>query len=176
MNVRYRTLHGEGVRARDAAEININPTWDEVETATKSLVNLMLGDGFEPERIVGISRGGLIPAVVASQMMNIPLIPISYSSKTGAGDQRNHANVVPSIPGDILSGTGMGITKPKLLIIDDIADSGRTLAEVNNFYVGSGHEVRIIVMYFKESSVFMPDYTYYQIPEDAPFVNFPWER
>ena len=154
--------------------MNITPSWDDIEIATKSLVDLMLSDGFVPEYVIGLSRGGLTPAVIASQMMNIPLISVSYSSKIGVGDQRNHENFLPDVGEDLKVGTG--ILKPPVVIIDDIIDSGHTMVEVNTHYVGHGHQVCTMAIYHKESSVFVPDFSYYRLPKDAPFINFPWER
>lgn len=118
-----------------------------------------------PDYIVGLSRGGLIPATILSHMTDIPLVPVKYSSKSGNGDNRNHDNVLPHIDG------------ATLLIVDDISDSGNTLREVVDHYRYEGHTVRTAALYYKElaNPVFVPDIVWKTIPEDGPWIVFPWE-
>ena len=107
---------------------------------------------FEPVQVIGLTRGGLIPAVILSHMYNdIPVIPISYSSTDGAGDNKNHNNELPTI------------AQINTLIIDDIADSGRTLHEVSSYYMHQGASVQTASLYYKEGSMIQPNFFWQEI-------------
>jgi hypoxanthine phosphoribosyltransferase len=117
----------------------------------------------KPDLLLGLTRGGLIPAVMLSHMTGIPMIAAQYSSKDGAGDNKNHRNRLPNIDAE------------HIMIVDDIADSGYTLQEVSDHYTKQGHVVSTSVLYYKEGSVFSPTFHAAAIEADSPFIYFPWE-
>lgn len=116
--------------------------------------------------IVGVSRGGLVPAVVLSHLASVPLIPVSYSAKEGKGDGRNHTNVVPQFNRDDV-----------ILIVDDIADSGYTLKELVESIQPQVSQVYTTSLYYKITSVYQPDFWCWTIGEKEldQWVWFPWE-
>lgn len=116
--------------------------------------------------IVGIARGGLFPAIVISHILNIPMESVFYSSKQGAGDNRSHANNLPELP---LQRYG------KILIVDDICDTGFTLAEVKGYYAGKDYNITTATFYHKEGAIIEPDFYNVKLPKDAPWVVFPYE-
>ncbi|KKL53017.1 hypothetical protein LCGC14_2279620, partial [marine sediment metagenome] len=63
-----------------------------------------------------------------------------------------------------------------LLIVDDICDTGNSMKEVVDEYKARGHEVLTFALYYKETSVFTPDFIWQTIHEDAPWVHYPWEQ
>jgi len=131
----------------------------------------------KPEFIVGLSRGGLIPATILSHKTDIPLFPVKYSSKSGNGDNKNHDNDLPMLPIEYVSGGHDGIQYPTLLVVDDISDSGKTLREVVDFYEFNGHKVYTAALYYKElaESPIVPDIIWHTIPEVFDWIIFPWE-
>lgn len=120
-------------------------------------------------RIIGIARGGLFLANILSHQLDIPVSIITYSSNKGKGEsttRRDNVKLFPSFDED------------RLIIVDDICDSGYTLAEVHDKYANwflKCHEVRTVVFYAKEDNFFEPSLTWYTIPADFPWVEFPWE-
>jgi hypoxanthine phosphoribosyltransferase len=140
-----------------------NPSWTTMEGQLGMIVSKMKREGYEPTLIVGVTRGGLIPAVRLSHKLSVPMVTVSYSSKEGKGDDKNHDNVIGDIKGE------------KLLIVDDISDSGNTLAELTQLLSSGNEEVKTVALYNKESSVHQPTYFACGIPDDAPFITFPWE-
>lgn len=134
-------------------------------TQTKHLIEFIAHqmDGQpRPDAILALARGGLTPAVMLSHLLDIPVVPVSYSSKSGNGDDRNHHNVLPTMTG------------AKLLIVDDINDSGNTLLEVYNFYAET-NTVMSAVLFSKKGSKIKPTYVGEVIDADSPFIDFPWE-
>lgn len=158
-------------------KINLRPTYNQLHDACQLLADQVNRDAdiFVPDYIVGLTRGGLPIAVMLSHMMNdIPVMPINYSSTKGRGDDKNHTNKLPPI----LKDDGKEVTAPNLLIVDDICDSGYTLMEVVHHYAQVGHRLRAMAVYYKihDKPPIRPDYYWTEIPEDAKWVLFPWEK
>lgn len=158
----------------------LHPTLDEIDQASVDLAKRIKQETYYlPDVVVGINRGGLIPAVLISHELDIPHIPVSYSSKEGKGNNRNHTNVLPAIDVPwkhiyVLTPT----TKPTVLVVDDICDSGHTLSEVASYYIQQGHIVHTAVLYYKEikNPPIQPKFFWRRIPEDSNWIIFPWER
>lgn len=146
----------------------VQPSYSEIHEATVSMCKAVADAGKTPERIVGMSRGGLIPAIVASHFFKVPLTIAQYSSKKGKGDDKNHTNTVPFIY-DVEHGG-------PILVVDDICDSGLTMKEVVNEYEKVlGFDVTSMCLYYKKGAVFVPDMFWVELAENAPFIDFPWE-
>lgn len=123
--------------------------------------------GKEFALIVGIARGGLFPALVISHLLNVPMQSVFYSSKQGAGENKNHENCLPELSAKPYS---------QILIVDDIYDTGNTLAEVTNYYITQQYDISTAVLYYKEGSdQRKPDVYIQRIPKDAPWIVFPYE-
>lgn len=150
-----------------------HPTWDELHEGAVHIMHQAIRDvrfSFPiPSVIVGLARGGLVPAITISHELellgfNNTVIPVSYSSKVGVGDGRNHLNTLPDIDGI------------DVLVVDDICDSGHTLLEVANHYAAQGKQVRTAALYYKVSSIHTPTYFWREIPSDSPWIIFSWEN
>lgn len=128
--------------------------------------------GWEFDRVVGLARGGLFPAVIISHLLNLPMTAIHYSSKEGEGEYKMYDNHKAF---DLL----LGDRTERLLIVDDICDSGHTLKEVVELL--SVIKVPPIITYsvfFKERNpeIFRPTYHSKTIAEDSPWIIFPYEQ
>ena len=143
-----------------------HPTYGNIETACIHIIKELDAHGERPTKIVALSRGGLMLGVILSHNLNVPMIPVQYSSKAGRGDDKNHTNQLPEIRGE------------DILVVDDIADSGHSLQEVVDFYSQSerANNVFSAAMYLKEGSVHTPTVHWHSLKKDGPFIHFPWER
>jgi len=146
---------------------NLSPSYEDIHNACRGLVGAANEAGMTFDLVVGISRGGLIPGVMISHMMDVPFIPIQYSSKAGAGDDKNHDNILPDLPTDKF-----------ILIVDDICDTGHTLKEIVQHYADKGCKVYTYVLFYKARPRFeyLPDFKWRTIPQDSGWVIFPFER
>lgn len=142
-----------------------HPTWADVQKGVGYIATKMIGMGGKPQYIIGLCRGGLIPAVMISHMIEVPVIPISYSSKEGQGENKAYDNCLP----------GVGDVDSTILIIDDICDSGKTMDEVATEYIDRGHSVLTAALYYKEGGAWHPEFYWQKIPKESPWVIFPWE-
>lgn len=140
-----------------------HPSYHDVEKGCGLLSTQIVRNCDEPELIVGLARGGLIPAVIMSHIMRVKMIPVSYSSKKGEGEYKQYENTLPLLP------------VKSILIMDDIIDSGFTMREVYEHYIGQGHNVDVACLYWKEGAAIDPLYSWQEIGKDAPWIIFPWE-
>ncbi len=122
-------------------------------------------DGKEFTHVVGIARGGLIPAVIISHKLDIPML--TYSVSSYKGKTRHTINVTQG--GGLLS----KLEKDhKILIVDDICDSGHTIDHMRSLL--SEYDITVATLVARPKTRYMVDYsTPFGI--DDRWVQFPWE-
>ncbi|MDI6642608.1 MAG: phosphoribosyltransferase [Candidatus Hodarchaeaceae archaeon] len=139
-------------------------SWDEVERAAKTLANSIKRD-FDPDILVGVARGGLIPAVRLSHLLGDKLLRIIHVRYYKGANARLKK---PELLADIERIEG------KVLVVDDVADTGTSLDFVLKHLKGKGaKEVRTATIAYKPKSRLKPDYFVY---ETDKWVVFPWEE
>ena len=147
----------------EPAELRRIISWSDYDELVSSIAS-QLGD-WEPDAIVGLTRGGLIPAVQFSHMFNVKLYTLNISLRDGKA---------PSAKFDWKQ-----LEKySRVLIIDDINDSGSTLREVHNqFYTRAYMTPKFATLLSKRSSVMEVDYAGEHINKsrENDWVVFPWE-
>ncbi|UCF45567.1 MAG: phosphoribosyltransferase [Candidatus Bathyarchaeota archaeon] len=128
--------------------------------------NKIRQSGFEPDVIVGITRGGWIPARVLSDLLEIPdLATVRVEFYLGVAETRNEPVLTQGVPAVV--------TGKKALIVDDVADTGKSLQLAREHVLQQGAtEVRIATVYRKPWSAIKPDY--YET-ETSCWIVFPWE-
>ncbi|HIE18091.1 TPA: phosphoribosyltransferase [Candidatus Bathyarchaeota archaeon] len=143
------------------------PTWDEIYEMLLSLAEKIQRDNFRPDLIVGVCRGGWPPARVMSDLLGNPkLANISVEFYVDVAETKNKPVLTQSIT--------VPVEGKKILILDDVADTGKTLKLVKEHLFSRGaEEVRIATIYYKPWSIVVPDY--YE-KETKRWVVFPWER
>lgn len=145
-----------------------HPSYDEIHEACVKVLVPQISRGAmaqTPTRILGLSRGGMIPATIVSHAFgDMPVTPVAYSAKNGQGSGKND-NLMPEVDDEVL------------LIVDDICDSGLTMLEVYSGYNMRGHTCLTAVLYYKEipHGPIVPHFQWRIIPHDAPWIIFPWE-
>jgi hypoxanthine phosphoribosyltransferase len=139
-----------------------HPSYHDIEKGCALLATQIIREQ-EPDIIVGLARGGLIPAVILSHILGVKMIPVSYSSKKGEGEYKQYENTLPLIP------------EKKILIMDDIVDSGHTMKEVYEHYFAQAHNVDMATLYWKEGSAIAPNYYWQSLKHDDPWIVFSWE-
>ncbi|GAA5152666.1 phosphoribosyltransferase [Microbacterium pseudoresistens] len=141
-------------------------TWDGFGVATRDLARRILDSGFVPEVVVAIARGGLLPAgAIAYGLGAKNCGAINVEFYTGIGTVLDAPEVLPpELDMEYLNGR-------RVLLVDDVADSGRTLALAVDLLRGRGADVRSVTIYTKPGTVIQPDYAW----KDTPlWINFPW--
>jgi uncharacterized protein len=133
------------------------------------LAGILRGGDWHPDFIVGIGRGGLVPAVFLSHATGIALLSVDHSSK------------VPTFGDELLTKladkTNVG---ERLLIVDDINDSGKTLQYLKTAFLEAGGiaaNLRVAVLIDNIRSIETVDYRARTIDreQEPRWFVFPWE-
>ncbi|WP_336633244.1 MULTISPECIES: phosphoribosyltransferase [unclassified Microbacterium] len=141
-------------------------TWDGFGDATRALSRDILADGFAPDVVVAIARGGLLPAGAVAYGLGVKSCgALNVEFYTGIGTVLDAPALLPP---DLDLGYLPG---KRVLLVDDVADSGRTLALAVRMLVEAGADVRSVCIYTKPGSVATPDYAW---RETDRWIDFPW--
>ncbi|GAA2718510.1 MULTISPECIES: phosphoribosyltransferase family protein [Streptomyces] len=108
-------------------------TWDDIGSATRSIAQQAVAAG-APQAVVGIVRGGMIPAVWIAHQLEIRDVRTVEVTRT-TSDGINAAKATPTArnPASLGDLTGLDV-----LLVDDIAGSGATLAHAARMIRGRG--------------------------------------
>jgi hypoxanthine phosphoribosyltransferase len=142
------------------------PTWNRMYAMLLRQAEKIRQSGFKPNIIIGITRGGCIPARVLSDLLEIPdLATVRVEFYLGVAETRNEPVLT--------QGVSAVVEGKKALLVDDVADTGKSLQLAREHILQQGAtEVRITTLYHKPFSLIKPDY--YE-KETSCWVVFPWE-
>ncbi len=141
-------------------------TWDMFGQSSRELAQQIVDSGYTPEIVIAVARGGLLPAGALSYALGVKL--------ADAINVEFYTDVHETLPDPVLLAPMLdvdAIRGKRLLVVDDVADSGRTLALVLDLLRGMGAEARSAVIYAKSASVVDPDFVWRRTDE---WIVFPW--
>ncbi|MBC6748559.1 phosphoribosyltransferase [Corynebacterium sp. LK19] len=141
-------------------------TWEGFGVASRELAQQIVDSDFDPEIIIAVARGGLLPAGALSYTMGVKL--------SDAINVEFYTDVAETLPDPVLLEPLLdieSISNRRLLVVDDVADSGRTLHLVLDLLKKHGAEVRSAVLYGKSRSEIAPDYAWKHTDD---WIVFPW--
>ena len=141
-------------------------TWNDFGTASRTLAAEVLRSGFEPDVVVAIARGGLLLAGGIAYALGVKSCgAVNAEFYTGVGTRLPHPIMLPPLLDEA------SIVGKRVLLVDDVSDSGRTLAMVVQLLEVGGAEVRTVCLYTKPGTVHEPTYTWRRTPL---WITFPW--
>jgi xanthine phosphoribosyltransferase len=149
-------------------EKGFHVSWDQIHRDARALAWRLdgkgPGTGGSWKAVVGITRGGLVPAMIVSRELDIRVVDTisvqSYSHQTQSQDA-----TVTKAPQADLMGDGTGI-----LIVDDLVDSGKTLELVRRLYP----KAHFATVYAKPKGKPMVDSYITEVSQDT-WIFFPWD-
>jgi len=148
-------------------------SWDVYHRAIESLALLVFQSGWQFDAVLCLARGGLRPGDVFSRIFDVPLAILSTSSyREEAGTVRGPLDIAQHIT--MTRGELIG----RVLLVDDLVDSGATLESVQRHLQESFPEVTEVksaVIWCKACSVVKPDF-YLEYLEGNPWVHQPFEE
>lgn len=136
----------------------INYPWNKIDDLVKEISNK--AGTYKPTHIVGIARGGLVPAVMLSHRLNLPMETLGVSFRDNKAT--HHTKFKP-------------IKDARYLIVDDINDSGVTFKVVTDIFKNRRLQHRTAALINKEKSDFDVDF-YGEMFYHDDWINFPWEK
>jgi len=142
------------------------PTWNQIYTMLLNMAEKIRRDGFKPDVIVGVSRGGWPPARVLSDLLDNPnLANVRAEFYLGVAETKGEPTLTQPV--------SVNVKGKKVLVVDEVADTGKSLKLVKEHLTERGaSEIKIATVYYKPWSIVKPDY--YE-RETSLWIVFPWE-
>ncbi|WP_444462718.1 xanthine phosphoribosyltransferase [Rhodobacter capsulatus] len=148
-------------------EKGFHVSWDQLHRDARALAWRLDGKGPDAgawKAIVGITRGGMVPAAIIARELNIRII--DTISVKGYNHQTQSDPVVIKAPqADLMGADGEGI-----LVIDDLVDSGKTLELVRRLYP----KAHFATVYAKPKGREQVDTFITEVSQDT-WIFFPWD-
>ena len=141
-------------------------TWELFGTASRDLAQMIADDHYDPDMILSIARGGLLIGGALGYALGVKnTYTMNVEFYTGVDERLEVPRILPPAPDFV------DLHEARILIVDDVADTGHTLASVDQFCQGKVGEVRTAVLYEKPHSVVHCDYVWRRTDR---WINFPW--
>src|SRR5688500_2964192 len=141
-------------------------TWEAFGRDSRELAQMVADDGYDPDMVLSIARGGLLIGGAMGYALSIKNTYAMNVEFYPAIDERLEVpRILPPAPDFV------DLHEAKILIVDDVADTGHTLKSVYEFCEGKVGEVRTAVIYEKPRSVVKCDYVW---KRTDLWINFPW--
>ena len=153
----------------------VRPSWDDIEQLSMELADKVAAAGYEADRLVVLPRGGLGPANIVSRRLDITsdrILSAAITSFTSSALERadEFEFAVGQFP------TDKEVKGLRLLVVDDVCDTGYTLAEtVRRLQELGPVELRVAVLHYKperSKTGYVPDY---YVAETNEWIIYPWE-
>ena len=151
-------------------------SWERYENEIEELAIKVWEDGYKFNQVVCIAKGGLRVGDVFARLFDLPLAIMSVESY--------HGTEVKDQQGQIIFGNSLAKTTPnlgsKILLVDDLADSGMTLIKsikwLEHFYgFYLDEKIKTAVLWHKSTSKFNPDYSVDYL-DNSPWIHMPFEK
>ena len=160
-------------------------TWRDVEHHTQEILRQICSDSWRPDYVVGLTRGGLVPANLISQYLGCRMETLKVSLRDDTECESNLWMAEDAF--------GHEMERPKrILIVDDINDTGATLNYIREDWPSGcfpdnprwaeiwGSNVRVAVLVDNESSKSEVPVSYSAVDinkaEQDSWIVFPWEE
>ena len=155
-------------------------TWQDVKNQTQEILRQIQRDSWVPDYVVGLTRGGLVPANLISQYLEVPMETLKVSLRDDNSQPESNLWMAED-----------AFEQRRILIVDDINDSGATLNWIKEDWMSGalpdnpkwaeiwGDTVRVAVLVDNEASASELNVSYTAVglnkAEEDCWIVFPWE-
>src|SRR5213082_3266267 len=130
-------------------------SWRDLGDGAQELAELVYSDGYRPDIVLAIARGGLLVAGALGYALGVKnTFTMNVEFYTGIDERLPMPMILPPVPELV------DLDEARVLIADDVADTGRTLALVKDFCADRVGEARVAVLYEKPGSVVRCEYVW----------------
>ena len=170
-------------------------TWQDVEHQTQEILRQLQLDRWRPNYVVGLTRGGLVPANLISQYLECPMQTLKVSLRDSDDDNNNTESNLwmaeDAYGYEVFDAMCSGDGRKNILIVDDINDCGATLNWIKEDWQSGcfpnddrwnevwGNNVRVAVLCDNEASESKLNISYSAVElnkaEEDCWIVFPWE-
>jgi hypoxanthine phosphoribosyltransferase len=141
-------------------------SWAQFGSATRDLARHVAGDGYAPDLILSIARGGLLVGAALGYALDVKNTwTMNVEFYTGIDERLDVPMILPPVPELV------DLESARMLIADDVADTGETLRLVKEFCEGKVAEVRCAVLYEKSRSLVACEYVW---KRTDLWIDVPW--
>lgn len=141
-------------------------TYELFGRGIRELAQQIADSDFTPDILLGIARGGLVPAGALAYALDCKnLFTISVEFYTGVDSRLDVPVMLPPFL------DARDLDAAKVLVVDDVADTGRTLELVHEFCGGHVAQAQTAVLYEKPRSIIKADFVWRRTDR---WINFPW--
>jgi hypoxanthine phosphoribosyltransferase len=141
-------------------------SWQDLGDGARELAEFVDRDGYKPDIVLAIARGGLLVGGAIGYALGVKnTFTMNVEFYTGVDERLEMPMLLPPVP-DLVD-----FAEQRVLIADDVADTGATLALVKDFCEGKVGEVRCAVLYEKSRSVVSCEYVWRRTDS---WIEFPW--
>ena len=141
-------------------------TWAELGEGARSLAEQVARDEWRPDIVLGIARGGLLVGGAIAYALDVKnTFTMNVEFYTGIDERLEMPMILPPVP-DLVD-----LAEARVLVADDVADTGQTLVLVKDFLAGKVGEVRVAVLYEKPLSLVRCEYVWRHTER---WIDFPW--
>lgn len=141
-------------------------TYEAFGVAVREVAQRVADSGFDPTMVLCISRGGLAFGGGLAYALDLKAISaVNVEFYTGIGKRLLKPVMLPPTP------PATELVGHRVLVADDVADSGETLALVAEYCRGFADDVRLAVLYRKPTSIIDCDFVWGHTDK---WINFPW--
>ena len=148
-------------------EKGFHVSWDQIHRDARALAWRLQGQGPEEggawKAVVGITRGGLVPAAIVSRELDIRVVD-TISVRSYSHQSQSEPRVIKAPQADLM-GDGSGV-----LVVDDLVDTGKTLELVRRLYP----RAHFATVYAKPKGKPLVDTYITEVSQDT-WIFFPWD-
>lgn len=142
------------------------PKWNQIYDMLIELSDKIRTSGFEPDVLIGMSRGGWLPTRILSDLLENPHIAsVGVEFYVGVYE----TNLEPRLTQPL----SISVFDKRILLVDDVVDTGKSAMLTKEHIDNEGaKETKILTLYYKPWSIVVPDFF---SKETSDWIVFPWE-
>jgi uncharacterized protein len=141
-------------------------SWEDLGRGARELARIVVDDEYRPDMLLSIARGGLVAGGALAYALDLKnTFTMNVEFYVGVDERLPVPMILPPVPELI------DLDEARVLVVDDVADTGRTLALVKDFCAGSVGETRVAVLYEKPRSIVRCEYVWRRTDR---WIDFPW--